>query len=303
MNLTRRSLLGQATAIAALGVMGQRVWANSVLSMGEVEINVLSDGNLVLPRDFILGPMPEMADDILNQYGLTGDALTPDCNLTLLRDGTHTVVFDAGSGANFQPSAGQIMDALDAIGVDPADVTHVVFTHGHPDHLWGVLDDFDEPVFYNATHMIGAAEHAYWMDPDTVNSIGEERLAFAAGAKRYLEAIAEGLVLFDDGDEILPGITARLTPGHTPGHMSFDIQSGDETVTIIGDAIGNHHVAFAHPEWPSGSDQDQPRARDTRIALLDQLARDGTTFVGFHMPAPGIGRAERDGDGYRYVPL
>ncbi|PIE11822.1 MAG: MBL fold metallo-hydrolase [Rhodobacterales bacterium] len=303
MKLTRRTLITSAMATGATAALGQRLWANTTLEAGTTRIDTLSDGNLVLPGDFILGPMPEEeAAAILADYGLGTDELTPDCNLTLLRDGTNTVVFDAGSGANFQPTAGRIWDALDAIGLDPGDVTHVVFTHAHPDHLWGVLDDFDEPVFFNATHMMGAAEHAYWTDPATVDTIGQERLAFAAGAARYLEAIANGLVLFEDGDEVLPGVTARMTPGHTPGHMSFDVTVGDGIVTVIGDAIGNHHVAFARPQWPSGSDQDQPLAAQTRVALMEDFAASGRSFVGFHLPAPGIGTAEKDGEGYRFVP-
>lgn len=304
MHLTRRSFITHTAALGAVGALGTRVWANTTLEHEGVTIDTLSDGHLVLPGDFILGPMPkEEATAILQTHGLQADQLTPDCNLTLLRDGTHTVVFDAGSGANFQPTAGQIWEALEAIGLDPAEVTHVVFTHAHPDHLWGVLDDFDEPLFFNATHMIGAVEHAYWTDPATVDTIGAERLAFAAGARRYLDAIADGLRLFEDGDQILPGVTARMTPGHTPGHMSFDVALGDQVVTVIGDAIGNHHVAFAHPEWHSGSDQDQPMAATTRTALLADLAATGRAFVGFHLPSPGIGRAEADGDGYRFAPL
>lgn len=303
MKFSRRTVLGQIAAATVMGGMARQVWAQSTLTSGDMVIDTLSDGHLVLPGNFILGPMPDGAGAVLAEFGLSADQITPDCNLTLLRDGDRTVVFDAGSGPNFMPTAGKIMDALDAIGLDPGDVTHVIFTHAHPDHLWGVLDDFDEPLFYNATHMMGAAEHAYWTDPNTVNTIGEARLAFAAGAQRYLAAIADNLVLFDDGAEVIPNVTARLTPGHTPGHMSFDIATPDGPVTVIGDAIGNHHLAFARPDWPTGSDQDQTMGAQTRAAMLAGFADTGTTFVGFHLPSPGIGRAVRDGDGYRFVPM
>lgn len=303
MQLTRRMLMGSALAVGASAALPRRLWANTTLQAGATRLDTLSDGNLVLPGDFILGPMPaDEAAAILARHGLSPDELRPDCNLTLLRDGTHTVVFDAGAGANFQPSAGRLWEALDAIGLDPLEVTHVVFTHGHPDHLWGVLDDFDEPLFANATHMMGTIEHAYWSDPATIDTIGAERQAFAAGAQRYLSAIPDMLELFDDGAEVLPGVRARMTPGHTPGHMSFDVSMGAETVTVIGDAIGNHHVAFARPDWPSGSDQDMPRAAETRVALLRDLAAAGQRFIGFHLPAPGIGTARPEGAGYRFVP-
>lgn len=300
MTLTRRMFLGSAAALAGLPALPRQSVAD--LPVGAATLTTVSDGYLALPPDFIFGPMPrdELAP-IREAYGLTGDQLTPECNLTLWRDGTNTVLFDAGSGSQFMPTAGKLMDALDAAGVAPEDVTHVVFTHGHPDHLWGVLDDFDDPLFSNAAHLMGRDEWDYWWNPATVDRIGTARQAFAAGAKRRMEMI-EGMVdFFDDGDEVLPGIAAVLTPGHTPGHMSFELRNGSGGVFVSGDAISNHHVAFARPGWESGSDQDMPLAAKTRIRLMDRLATEGTTLIGFHLPDGGIGRVERDGSAYRFV--
>jgi glyoxylase-like metal-dependent hydrolase (beta-lactamase superfamily II) len=185
------------------------------------------------------------------------------------------------------------MDALDAEGLTPDDITDVIFTHGHPDHLWGVLDDFDEPLFLNAAYKMGQVERDYWMDPDTVNTIGEARASFAAGASRRIEAIDGMLETFEDGAEVAPGVTAMATAGHTPGHMSFAVSSGDTTVMVIGDAVSNDHVAMARPDWPSGSDQDTEMGAATRARLLDQLATDQMLAVGFHMGGGGLGRVER----------
>jgi glyoxylase-like metal-dependent hydrolase (beta-lactamase superfamily II) len=106
------------------------------------------------------------------------------------------------------------------LGITPEDITHVLFTHAHPDHLWGLLDEFDEPVFPEGRACDGQAEFDYWTDPATVASIGEARTTFAVGAERRLSAIAGSLRLVEGGAEVLPGITARLTPGHTPGQAS-----------------------------------------------------------------------------------
>ncbi|UYP69900.1 MBL fold metallo-hydrolase [Thalassobacter stenotrophicus] len=276
--------------------------ATANMALGSATLTTVSDGSLMLPGSFIFDPMPkdELAP-ILAQYGQDSERLTPECNLALYRDGTNTVLFDVGSGPDFMPTAGTIVDSLDAIGLAPEDITHVLFTHAHPDHIWGLLDDFDEPLFYEASYMMGRAEWDYWWNPETVNTIGDARAAFAVGAKRRMEAIEDAVMLFDDGDEVLPGIAALSTPGHTPGHMAFEVRQGTEAALIVGDAIGNHHVAFAKPGWESGSDQDGITAAATRQMLLDRLSQEQMALVGFHLPDGGMGRAEKEGSAYRFV--
>ena len=299
--LTRRRIMTLAAAALSAPLVPRRLWAASTLRLGGVQIDTLSDGHLVLPGDFILGGMPQAEmTEIVTKYGLPTDQLTPPCNVTLLRDGTNTVLFDAGAGPDFQPTAGKLAEALAVLDLAPEDVTHVLFTHAHPDHLWGVLDEFDEPVFANAQHMIGRAEFDYWTNPDTVNTIGAARTTFAVGAARRLETLAERLTFLDDGAEALPGIAARLTPGHTPGHLAFEI-AAPSPVMVLGDCIGNHHVGFERPGWASGSDQDGALAAQTRVGLLDRLVAETFTLVGYHLPEGGIGRAERAGEGYRFT--
>lgn len=298
---TRRSVIGGA--VAATGAALAPRWLRASVDLGGMTVDTLSDGHLVLPAEFILGPMPQAeAGEILSRHGLAGDTLTPPCNVTLMRDGTNTVLFDCGSGLAFQPTAGTLPEALDALGIAPEDVTHVVFTHAHPDHLWGVLDDFDDPFFPDAALLIGRQEWAYWTDPETVDTIGAERQSFAVGAARRLAAVEDRIDFFDAGDAVLPGVEAVSTPGHTPGHMAFALHAGGGGLMVVGDAIGNHHVAFERPDWPSGSDQDLDTARATRVALLDRLAADGMPLIGFHLPGGGLGRAERAGGAYRFVP-
>lgn len=301
--MDRRHFISLATAgLATLG--SSRFFTAHALEVGERTLRTVSDGTLQLPPEFIFGPMPQdELGAILARYDVDPAAsLTPPCNITVVQDGERTILFDAGAGDNFQENVGNLVDALDHIDIAPEDVTHVVFTHGHPDHLWGILDDFDDLLFSEAIHMMGQAEHAYWTDPATIERIGDARAAFAAGAKRRLETLEGEVVLFEPDEEILPGITAVSTPGHTPGHMAFRISSGTDQAMIVGDAIGNNHVAFERPEWPSGSDQDMVMAARTRVTLLDELVADKTSLVGFHLPDGGIGDVVADEEnGYRFV--
>ena len=300
MRWTRRHFIQTAAATPIALASAKPAIAEMMLS--EATLTTVSDGNLVLPGDLIFGPMPQQElPAILSEFDLSRDQLMPECNLALYRDGKNTVLFDVGSGPDFMPSAGQITDSLDAIGLAPEDITHVAFTHGHPDHIWGLLDDFGDPLFYEATYFMGRAEWDYWWNPETVNTIDEARVPFAVGARRRMEIIEDNVTLFEDGEEVLPGIAARASFGHTPGHMSFEVRNGNQAALVIGDAIGNHHVAFAQSDWPSGSDQDPEMAVSSRVGLLDQLASEQILAVGFHLPDGGMGRVERSGDSYRFV--
>ena len=306
MSLTRRDFLsasGAALGAASLGL--SPTWARAGVQLGAMQIDSLSDGHLSLPMDLITAPAPQ------DQLAAVLEARSIDraapykspLNITLLRDGERVVLFDTGSGQSFQSSAGELVDALEALDLSVADVTHVVFTHAHPDHLWGVLDEFDDPLFYEAQHMIGKAEWDYWTDPNTVDSIGSDRTTFAVGAQRRLEAVEDSISFFNDGEEILPGVAARATFGHTPGHMSFELRSGSESLMVVGDAIANDFIGFAHPEWHSGTDQDMELGAKTRAALLDQMSSEKMLLLGYHLPDGGIGRAEKNTEGgYRFLP-
>lgn len=305
-SLDRRRFLAATGSTVLLALAGSlaapRAARARTLSTGAAEITVVSDGNLVLPMGFSFPDVPpEELATILAENDMPSDALRPDCNVTLARIGDRLVIFDVGAGANFMPTAGKLDDSLAAAGIDPADVTDVLFTHAHPDHLWGLTDDFDELVFPNAEYRIGGAEWDFWSAPDTIDKVPQDRQTFVVGAQNRFAAIEDRVIFIEGGEEVLPGIEAVATPGHTPGHLSFMVH-GAEPVLIIGDAVTNSVISFARPDWPSGSDQDRARGAKTRVSLLDRLATDKGRAIGFHFPHPGAGFVERKDGAYRYVP-
>lgn len=302
--INRRTILKSGAALAGAGMLSSiptQIFAATSLQLGNFQIDVLSDGYLSIPRDLSYPSIdPSERDAFLSKRLAAIDALEPSCNLTLVRDGERNIIFDAGSGANFMPSAGKIMDALDAINVDPSDITHVVFTHAHPDHLWGVEDDFGDLLFYNAEHMISKPEFEFWNNENAIEKVSEDRQFFAVGAKNRLDLLEDTLSTFNFDDEIFSGIRAVNSVGHTPGHTSFEIKGGGQSLLITGDALTNAIISFEKPNWPSGSDQDKDQGAVTRMNLLDQITADDMMIVGYHLPYPGIGRVEKSGQSYKF---
>ncbi len=298
---SRRSFLYGAACITALGAQSKIAWAELQLG-SSARIATMSDGYLSLPPEMVFGAMPKAElRQLLDSYKVDATKYEPECNVALYRDDQNTVLFDVGAGSDFMPTSGKLLETLETIHLSPEDISHVIFTHAHPDHIWGVLDDFGDLLFPNATHHFGRNEWDYWWNPSTVDSIGEDRAAFAVGAKRRMAAIEDQVAFFDDGQEILPGIAARASFGHTPGHMAFEIRGGNEPVMVVGDALGNPHVAFERPDWHSGMDQDPQAAAAARNSLLDQISHEQMKIVGFHLPNGGIGRVEKTGSAYKFI--
>lgn len=301
--MNRRNFLSSLGQLSLTGLASSLpLNALASIQIGTAKLSSVSDGKLILPDTTLFAPMPQEELATLREtLGITGDQITSPCNASLLQTPDCTILFDVGSGQDFMPTSGSLLESLDALGVAPEAITDVVFTHAHPDHLWGLLDDFDDPVFTEARYYMSQTEFDYWIDPYTVAQTREARKSFAVGAKRRLEMIAEQIKIFKDGEEFLPGIAARATFGHTPGHMSFEVRSGTESTMVLGDCIGNNHVAFMRPDWFSGTDQDGPIAAETRKKLLDQLAHEQTRILGYHLPNGGVGRVERQADSYIFV--
>jgi glyoxylase-like metal-dependent hydrolase (beta-lactamase superfamily II) len=267
----------------------------------QFEITVFSDGHLTIPTRFLASNVSEA--DIKTWLGIIATMVTPPSNVTLVRTPSETILIDVGAGPHFMPGAGKLAENMEAAGVDRKAVTKVVFTHAHPDHIWGTLDDFDdEPMFPNASYLISAAEWNFWMADDVMSKLPKERQNFAPGAKRNLSKIKDKLRTIRPGEDIVTGIRAIDTSGHTQGHISIEITSGRDTVIVLADALTHPTISFAHPEWmPAADHHDPERAVLTRKTLLDRLATDRSQVVGFHLPFPGIGFVERSGTAYRFV--
>src|SRR5690606_35925409 len=301
--INRRTLLAAAAAAGLTALSPLPGFAATGgprrVSVGALEITFLSDGSLNLPVSFSLPDQSAAEIEALfAPHKLPTERLQPPLNVALVRAGDRATLIDAGAGANFMATAGRLPTALETAGIDPQSVTRVVLTHAHPDHLWGVIDDFDEETFPNADYVISQADWDYWTDPGTVDRVPEAAKGMAAGAARILGRIADRTERLGDGATVAPGLTYMATPGHTPGHMSVLVEDANQRMLVLGDALTHAVVSFEKPQWRNGADVDGEQGAATRARLLDMLAGDQMQIAGYHLPRPGLGRVERNGTAY-----
>lgn len=294
--MDRRSLLaGLALAPVATHVLAQA---------GKDRFFTVSDGSFPLPVSLLSRGKP--AEDVasaLKAAGMSTEAHVSHLNITVVERADGFIVFDCGAGQNFVPGSGKLVDSLKAAGVALEKVKHLCFTHAHPDHLWGSLDDFGAPMFPNATFHMPAPERDFWHRKDILSLMPEDRQVFATGAQRHMKELEPVMKYFTPEQEILPGIFANAAFGHTPGHVVFDVKVGSEIITVLGDAITHPLFSFAYPEWPGGFDHEADVAGATRKRLLDKLASGKQAFVAYHLPNKGLGRVEKQGTVYRFAPI
>lgn len=269
---------------------------------GEFDITVLSDGYITMPVEIVL---PDgTPDERLNVLTETGNSATGDVtyktNAPLLRKGRDLILIDIGAGNKYQPSDGKLSANLEIAGIDPSAITKVALTHGHPDHIWAMLREDGELRFPNAAYYIAAAEWDYWMDPDYQTNMPAVLHEFARGTQRDFSAIKERVVMVKPGDDIVTGLRAIDTAGHTPGHISFEV-AGGESLIITGDAATNEIASFRFPSAPFGYDARPGLAIKNRVKLMERAASERIKLLGYHWAYPGIGYAERNNGGYRYV--
>ncbi|MFO7771221.1 MAG: MBL fold metallo-hydrolase [Roseovarius gahaiensis] len=310
---TRRDLLKMAAAapafampLAARAELGAPEGGNPShfrFSVGDARVTIVSDGYFRLPTDGLgVNADPDEVQAFLKRHFLSPELGYSHTNHLFVEVGDAKVLVDVGSGNRFMENTGQLMGNLEAAGIDPYAITHVVITHAHPDHIWGIRDGFDEAIIPDAEYLIGEAEQNYWMQDGLVDRVPAEDQQFVLGAVNSINVDGAEWTLVQDGHEVVPGLTMIDTPGHTPGHMSLRVDSGDQSLIALGDSMTHAYTNFAHPEWYNGFDADGDQTVATRKRLLDMVAEDQIAILGYHFPFPGVGHVQRDGDQYRFVP-
>jgi glyoxylase-like metal-dependent hydrolase (beta-lactamase superfamily II) len=310
---TRRDLLRLAAAAPALAMPASaRAFlgapedgnpAHFSFTLGDARVTIISDGYFAQPMS---GLAINAAEDeklaAIERFFINPESNYAHTNHLYVETADAKVLVDVGSGDGFFPETGRVWANMEAAGLDPFEVTHVVITHAHPDHIWGIRDGFDEPIIPGAEYIIGEVEHGYWLQDGLVDRLADSRQQFALGAIKALTTEGIDWTLGTDGQEVAPGVRLIASPGHTQGHMSVLVESAGQQLIALGDALSHAWFNFAHPQWVNDVDDDGDTTVASRLRLLDMAATDKIPVLGYHFPFPGVGHVIRDAGAFRFVP-
>jgi glyoxylase-like metal-dependent hydrolase (beta-lactamase superfamily II) len=314
-SFSRRQLL--AGAAASAGLVGSAAFAPTLakapmldtqapsfyrFKLGTIEATVVSDGPLSIgaPSRTFRGPTTQELDKMFTDHFLPTDNVVLDQNALVINTGDKLALFDTGMSTVKRPNAqtGRLPLSLKQAGIDPKDIDAVVLTHPHIDHCGGMLADDGSRLFPNAQVYMQEIDFDFWMDDKRMGTPAE---GSAMTARKNLPPYRDRIIFIKDGQEILPGVQAMHTPGHTVGHTVYMITSGGKTICNIGD-VAHHAVLIDKPRIEVSFDTDSKQGAQSRVKLFDLLAAQRIPALVYHLPWPGIGHLARQGDGFRFFP-
>lgn len=273
--------------------------------VGDFEVTALYDGQIELDTKILKNASPAQIQRELAR--LFRNNPTPTAvNAYLVNTGAQLVLVDTGAAKLFGPTLGNVLVNLKASGYNPEQVDVVLLTHLHADHVGGVLGPDGQPAFPHATVYVAKAEAEFWLSKEIMAKAPKDAQGFFAMAQNSIAPVAAAgkLKTFAGEQEVVPGIKALNTAGHTAGHTSYLLSSKGQQLLILGDIVHNFAVQFAKPEVAIEFDSDPKAAVATRKRLFAWAAKDKLQISAAHLPFPGIGNVRADGAGhYTYLPI
>jgi len=273
-------------------------------AVDEIQCVALKDGTLNYPPEWFFSNVnQDEVKNSLRDHNLPADHVESPYTCLLVRSGRHRVLIDTGADG-LAPTTGNLGKGLAAAELKPAEVTHVILTHAHPDHIGGVLDESGKLAFANAQYVMSRTEWDFWMGtPDfsqtKLDPMMQEMMLGAT--QRNLPPLKPHMELVEGEKEVVPGVSVIPSPGHTPGHLAVFIGSGKGQLLQMADAV-LHPLHLEHPTWRSMFDLDPDNAGQTRRRLLDRVTADGVEVLAYHFPFPGRGQIERSGPAWKWRP-
>jgi glyoxylase-like metal-dependent hydrolase (beta-lactamase superfamily II) len=314
----RRIVVGAAGAAAAFGLTGPLAILSPAGAqgaagpvkkhkIGSIDVMLIQDGVWNKPHDpaFIKNASVDDTKKALEAGGMASDVVRIPFVVPVAKVGGKTILFDAGTGGQVAPTAGEFGKHLEAEGIKADQVDMVAVSHFHPDHIFGLMaKDTNAAVYPKAELVMPEAEYNWWTDASVFTKLPEAR----HGLAKRIQAVfgdwkAKGKIkLIGDNAEIAPGIRSIATPGHTSGHTSWHVASGSSQLIIMADVTNVPALFVRNPGWHAVFDADAAQAEATRRKLLDRAIADKAMVTGYHFPMPSAGTIAKDGNGYTLTP-
>jgi glyoxylase-like metal-dependent hydrolase (beta-lactamase superfamily II) len=283
--------------------------------VGNLHLTVITDGQqtvkLVRPVQTADSTPQELenilrsqaVDKALQDNFLPVDEVHAALNILLLQTGSKRILIDTGFGSLGSEENGKLMENLSSAGISASDITDIILTHAHMDHMGGLLDKDQNHVFSDAIVHMPLLEHNFWFseNPDFSKSRNPDNAPAINLARTTLKAIANKLHFFNDGDILFDCIKVIHAPGHTPGHCMLNIFSEGEELLHTVDIAYSAALVFPHPEWGATLDSDYPLAVETRKKVFEQLVTTRKRAFAYHLHWPGLGFVRRKEGAYEWV--
>lgn len=293
-----------APALAAAPPAANQVPSAYRYKVGDIEVTVVSDGIRTFPLadNFVRNQPRDAVNAALKAGYLPENQVTVNFNVHLINTGGKLVVIDTGNGPA-QGTVGLTQGTLASVGIDPKSVDAVVISHFHGDHINGLLTAQGTPTYPNAQVLVPEAEWAFWMDEGNMSRAPEAMKGAFQNVRRVFKPFEGKVEKYGWDKEVVPGLIPVATVGHTPGHTSFNLTSGNGKLFIQSDVTNIPVLFMRNPGWHAVYDMDAAKAEETRRKVYDMVAAERMLVAGFHFPFPAAAYVEKDGANYRYVPV
>ncbi|MGE3246057.1 MAG: MBL fold metallo-hydrolase [Beijerinckiaceae bacterium] len=317
----RRFVVGASTAAAVFGLNGKMEFLPSALAqgrgkdqqnpagkafhrfkIGDIEVTQVFDGETPRPiKGFVKNASDDDVKKALQKAGFAGNDIPVPYTMTFVRAGGVLTMFDSGNAPAGMPAVGRHLAGMKAAGIEPKDVKRVIVTHFHPDHIFGLYAEGNNPMYPEAEIIVPAAELNFWTDASKLAKLPERLQGLG---KRVSGTIAKwkNVRRFEGEGEVAPGIRPVATYGHTPGHTSFHVASGSAQMMVLGDVTNVLQLFVPNPGWHVMFDMNAAAAEATRRKTFDRVVADKIVVAGYHWGMPGCGTLAKDGNGYAFTP-
>jgi glyoxylase-like metal-dependent hydrolase (beta-lactamase superfamily II) len=324
--LTRRQMLVGTTAAAVAAAVpfsapppagatapavGRQAPGFYRYKVGSIEVTVVTDGinRMPIPDGFVLNAKKDEVNAALVAAFMEKDVFIGPYNPIVVNTGTKLAVIDTGTGeAAYRSSKGlngQFLTNLAAAGIDANAIDAVIISHYHGDHMNGLLKSDNSLAFPNAEILVPAREHEYWMDDGELSRASTPRIeGLFKNVRRVMRGeVLKRLRIYEWDRDVISGVTAIGTPGHSPGHTCHIIASGASKVYVQGDLTHAPFLFVRNPGWHPYYDHDPVQAEAMRRKVYDMLVAEKMPVQGFHYPFPALAHVEKTATGYRERPV